>query len=124
MNKFIYYFFLGAFLLLVVYGHGQELHFENLQLKLPSTEVHQVIEDGNGFIWIATDAGVCKYDGNNLTTYTVEDGLPENVVLKMKMDLKKRIWFSTLSGYFCYYENGHFVSIAANPNFKNFTPLK
>ncbi|HET6225034.1 MAG TPA: two-component regulator propeller domain-containing protein [Bacteroidia bacterium] len=108
-----------VFLILSISSIAQELSFENLQLKLPSTEVHQIIEDAEGFIWIATDAGACKYDGTNLTTYTVKDGLPENVVLRMQMDSKNRIWFNTLSNYFCYFDKGHFVSIAANPVIKN-----
>jgi hypothetical protein len=116
-------FYFLVFFTLTINCLAQELSFENLQLKLPSTEVHQIIEDAEGFIWIATDAGVCKYDGNNLTTYTSKDGLVENVVLRMKMDSKNRIWFNTLSGFFCYYEKGRFVSIAANPDFKKMSPL-
>jgi hypothetical protein len=107
------------FTLLIVFGYGQELHFENVALKgLPSTEVYRIIQDADGFIWIATDAGVCKYDGNNLTTYTTENGLPENVVLRMFMDSKKRIWFNTLAGTIFYYEKERFITIAANPQLK------
>src|SRR3954469_7524534 len=112
------------FFVFIESSHAQELHFENLSLKgLPSTEVYEVFQDSNGFIWMATDAGICKYDGNTLTTFTVKDGIPENVVLKIKEDAKKRVWFNTLSGYFFYYENGHFKQIAANPNLKKHYPV-
>lgn len=110
--KKLYLFIFTAFILK---GAAQELNFEKLELKgLPSSEAHQILQDSSGFFWIATDAGVCKYDGNKLTTYTVKDGIPENVVLKMTLDSKKRIWFTTLSGRFFYYENDHFTQIAAN----------
>src|SRR4051812_6995943 len=92
--KWIYFF---VFLVFKQTSSSQELNFENLQVKLPSTELYQVFQDSKGFIWIATDAGICKYDGNTLTTFTVKDGLPENVVLKIKEDAKKRVWFYTLS---------------------------
>src|SRR3954467_11951456 len=112
-------FCLFIFLVFTQISNAQELSFENIQLKdFPSTETHKILQDGEGFIWIATDAGICKYDGSNLTTYTVKDGIPENVVLKMVLDSKNRVWGCTLSGYFFYYEKGHFVSIAANPNLK------
>lgn len=94
---------------------AQELYFENANLEnLPSTETYQVFQDSQGFIWIATDAGICKYDGTTNTIYTVKDGISENVVLRIYEDRRKRVWFSTLSGYFFYYENGSFHEIAAN----------
>jgi len=108
-------------ILLLLFGvsYAQELSFENVQLKgLPSTEVYKVLQDADGFMWFATDAGVCKYDGNTLTTYTAADGLRENPVIKMKLDSKKRIWFVTPSGYFFYYDKGHFTQLAANNAFK------
>ncbi|HET6227406.1 MAG TPA: two-component regulator propeller domain-containing protein [Bacteroidia bacterium] len=120
MNKLILNCLL--FILLITSGYGQELHFENVQLKdLPSTEVYRILQDTEGYIWMATDAGVCKYDGTNLTTYTTENGLPENVVLSMLMDAKGRIWFNTLSGFFFYYEKGHFITIAGNAQLKKLT---
>jgi ligand-binding sensor domain-containing protein len=119
MNKVKIHYLLIVFLLLGLIIHAQKIHFENLQLKgLPSTEVYKVIQDKDGFMWFATDAGVCKYDGKTLTTYTVADGLSENAVIKMKLDSKKRIWFATPAGYFFYYDNGHFTQIAANPGLK------
>ncbi|HRG54105.1 MAG TPA: two-component regulator propeller domain-containing protein, partial [Bacteroidia bacterium] len=111
MKRFIFI----CFLILTLNNFAQELSFENLQLKgLPSSEVHQIAQDKDGFIWMATDAGLCKYDGNKLITYTVKDGISENVVLKIRKDNKKRLWFLTLSGYFFYLENGRFIQIAAN----------
>jgi hypothetical protein len=107
------------FILLTVNVRSQELHFENLPIKgLPSTETYQVLQASDGMIWMATDAGICKYDGTTATTYTIKDGISENVVLKIYEDKKKRIWFNTLSGYFFYYENGHFIEIAANQQLK------
>lgn len=115
MKRFIFI----CFLILTLNNFAQELHFEKLDLKnLPSTETYEILQDKQGFIWIATDAGLCKYDGNNLITYTVKDGIPENVILFIKEDAQNRVWFLTLSGYFFYYENEKFVQIAANAELK------
>jgi streptogramin lyase len=114
MKRFILIFFL----LITTSFQAQELNFENAQLRLPSTEVYQVFQDSKGFIWIVTDAGVCRYDGNTLKTFTVKDGICENVVLKIKEDSQKRVWFFTVSGYFFYYENGRFTNILANTQLK------
>ncbi|MCB0738748.1 MAG: hypothetical protein KDC92_14635, partial [Bacteroidetes bacterium] len=51
---------------------------------LPSNEVYSFALDKNGFIWIATDNGLCKFDSEQFQVFTKKDGLPENVVLKVK----------------------------------------
>jgi ligand-binding sensor domain-containing protein/two-component sensor histidine kinase len=99
---------------------AQELFFSRSIAfqNLPSVETYHVMQDSKGFIWITTDGGLCRYDGNTLTTFTVKDGISENVVLKGYEDKKGRLWFSTLSGYFFYYENNRFYPIAANEELK------
>ena len=70
---------------------------------LPSSETYYVTQDSKGYLWIATDAGVVKYDGYQFKTYTTSDGLPDNTVFKIHEDKHGRIWFSTYSGRFAYY---------------------
>ena len=62
---------------------------------LPSSTVYRIIQDRKGFIWIATDAGVCRYDGNKFERFTVKDGLPNNEILGLYEDNLGRIWFYT-----------------------------
>ncbi len=81
-------------------------------------ETYHCIQDRKGFLWFTSDAGICRYDGNELKVFTSQDGLPENVVFEIYEDHKGRIWFNTLSGYFFYYYNGQFHSIAANEQLK------
>ena len=38
--------------------------------------VAAIAQDGNGLLWVATDDGVYRYDGQQFTHYTVQDGLP------------------------------------------------
>jgi len=37
---------------------------------LPSNEVYSLLIDQKGFLWAATDAGICKYDGVNFISYS------------------------------------------------------
>jgi hypothetical protein len=113
-------FYLFFLFLLTARLSAQELFFSppsNFQ-NLPSFETYDVLQDRKGFIWITTDAGICRYDGNKLTIYTVKEGISENVVFKAYEDGRKRIWFNTISGYFFYFENNGFHSIAANEELK------
>lgn len=70
---------------------------------LPSSETYYVTQDSKGYLWIATDAGVVKYDGYQFKTYSTADGLPDNTVFKIHEDKYGRIWFSSYSGRFAYY---------------------
>jgi ligand-binding sensor domain-containing protein/two-component sensor histidine kinase len=116
MKRLLFLFFF----LLLNKAHAQELFFSNPASfqNLPSSETYQIFQDSKGIIWVCTDAGICRYNGNSLTTFTTKDGISENVVLRAYEDDKKRIWFNTLSGYFFYYENKIFHAIAANEELK------
>jgi ligand-binding sensor domain-containing protein len=83
---------------------------------LPSSECYTVMQDSKGFLWIATDAGIVKYDGYQFKTYNSTQGLPDNTVFKIHEDRHGRIWFSSYSGQFAYYkhETDSIYTILAN----------
>lgn len=96
---------------------------------LPSSEVYEVHQDRKGFLWIATDNGVVKFDGSQMTTYHTKDGLSDPVVFGFQEDSKNRLWFRTYSGRLSYYENGKIIQYPYNdklttlnvPGLLNFT---
>lgn len=110
------------FLLLTINAPAQELFFSKPSYlkNLPSAETYDVFQDSKGFIWICTDAGLCLYKGNTLKIFTTKDSISENVVLRSYEDAKGRVWFSTLSGTFFYYENEQMHAIAANKLLKKY----
>lgn len=59
---------------------------------LPSNNVYRVLEDDKGFLWIATDAGVARFDGKNFQRYTTRNGLPDNEVFYLEKERDGRIW--------------------------------
>lgn len=72
---------------------------------LPSSETYTVFQDSKGYIWIASDMGVSRFDGYNFKVFTTEDGLTDNTVFRFYEDPKGRIWCCTFSGRLCYYFN-------------------
>ena len=44
---------------------------------LLSRLVLDMVEDGNGFLWISTGAGLQRFDGNNFETISAQEGLPQ-----------------------------------------------
>jgi signal transduction histidine kinase len=73
---------------------------------LPSSETYYVFQDKQGFIWIATDQGVARFDGYEMTVFRATDGLEDPVVFGISQDHRGRIWFRTYSGRLFFYENG------------------
>jgi len=93
----------------------------NTENGLPSNETYKIIEDRNGYIWIATDRGIAKYDGYNFQVFTTEDGLTNNVIFWIYEDHKGRIWFSGMDNSLCYYENGKITKHPASDQLKSIT---
>ena len=108
MQHIILYSFVLLFICLTGDLHAQELRysFKNYTPSdgLPSSEVHRVLKDSKHYMWFATDHGVCRYNGYRFETFN----LPDNSILGLYEDYKKRIWAHSFSGMLFYFENGKF----------------
>lgn len=82
-------------------------YFRNFSVDegLPSSETYGVFQDKKGYIWIAGDLGVSRFNGTEFINYSVKEGLPENTILKMFEDKKGRIWFVSVSAKLSYFYN-------------------
>lgn len=81
---------------------------------LSSVETYDVMQDSKGYIWVASDAGVSRFDGYSFRNFTSMDGLSDNTVFGINEDHKGRIWFRTLSGRISYFENDSIYSLQCN----------
>lgn len=72
---------------------------------LPSNECHAVLQDSLGYIWIATDRGLVKYDGYGFKVYGTKQGLMDLSCLNIKMDHKGDIWIHTFSNKIFIYDS-------------------
>ncbi|NTE01384.1 diguanylate cyclase [Agrobacterium tumefaciens] len=77
---------------------------------LASNNCYYILQDKKGFIWIATDNGLSRFDGTNFQNFTIEDGLPDTQILQMKEDKSGRIWFFALNGQLSYLKDGKFYN--------------
>lgn len=69
---------------------------------LPSTYVNALEEDAAGYLWVATQDGLARYDGVEFTIYrhAVDDAttLPGNAVQVLHVDAQDRIWVGAEGG--------------------------
>lgn len=81
---------------------------------LPSNETYCIHQDQQGYIWIGTDRGLCRYNGYEFETFTTSDGLTDNVIFNIYEDDWGRMWFRTYNHTLCYYHNGKFFEFKYN----------
>lgn len=72
---------------------------------LPASRVYESYQDSRGFLWLATEFGLSKYDGHSFTNYTVKDGLYVNDVWGLFEDSQNRIWIKCFSPELIYVQN-------------------
>lgn len=64
---------------------------------LPDMEIYGLYQDNRGYMWIATDAGLCRYDGKNITTYN-HPLQKSTSAASIQEDSKGNIWYKNFSG--------------------------
>lgn len=76
---------------------------------LPQNTVHAILQTRDGFLWIATEGGLVRFDGEQFVTYTSEKypQIPSDVVYGLMQDHASVLWIST-SGGLASYSHGHF----------------
>lgn len=70
---------------------------------LPSSSIYKSVLDSHGFLWIATDNGIAKFDGKNFKTYSTAQGLPDNEITDIFIDSNQRIWVTPFRRTAAYY---------------------
>lgn len=66
---------------------------------LPSAEVHKVFQDRLGYIWFAIySSGLVRYNGVQMETYGLDEGLRDLTVWDLIEDPSGRLWVSSNAG--------------------------
>ena len=95
----------------------QSISFKKFPLKesLPNSTVKRIFQDQRGYIWLGTEAGICRYDGYKLITIKSNIEHPNLLtsgnILCITEDKKHRIWFGTDRGVNIIDENNQVISL-------------
>jgi len=69
---------------------------------LPNSLINKIVEDRDGMVWIATEDGLCKYNGSQFVTYFNEEGNPHslvsNFVRTLIVDNDNHVFVGTIQG--------------------------
>jgi two-component sensor histidine kinase len=91
-----------AWVPLIAQEDSADFHHFTTADGLPSNNIYSVIKDRLGYIWMATDNGVVKYNGSSFRIFNTNDGLSSNDVWRVYEDKSGRIWLLTNSYYIGY----------------------
>ncbi|WP_075602012.1 hybrid sensor histidine kinase/response regulator [Saccharicrinis aurantiacus] len=82
---------------------SQNKRFFDYNQGLSNSLINDIHQDHLGFIWIATEDGLNRFDGIKFTTFTKEsNNLKANYITKVKEDTKGNLWVGLFNGLLKY----------------------
>src|ERR1035437_10021482 len=87
-------FLFALFFLKLILCEAQHGDYSSFTINdgLPGNNVYRCVEDDKGFLWVATDAGIARFDGKYFQVFTTQQGLPDNEVLAVVKEKNGCIW--------------------------------
>ena len=84
---------------------------------LPQNSIGEVLLARNGFLWVGTFGGLCRFDGSSWRTFdtSVAPGLGGNRVLALHEDPDGTLWIGTERGGVARYRDGAFTQLPGWP---------
>lgn len=101
------------FVFINVYLSAQNYQFKNFSVDNGITQpyAYTIIQDKNGYLWIGTGEGFCKYDGIKFKTYYTKEGLADNFVTTSYKDKNRNIWIGHNQGNVTFFDGKIFKPI-------------
>src|SRR5579862_9296926 len=101
-----------------------EIHLKHLTLDqgLSANDVHSIIQDRKGFIWLATFSGLSRYDGNSVTVFRHDSKNPKSIssdlISRLLVDHRGTLWIGTSTEGICRYNDmtGEFIPFRSVPD--------
>lgn len=125
--KTLFFFCCHLLLAAFTFVNAQTGRFYSTDKELSNSLINKVYQDKRGFIWVATEDGLNKFDGNRFIVYKKNknepDALLNNYVKTLFEDSKGRFWVACINGIQIYDQATHtFQSIPIRHNRDNMAP--
>jgi ligand-binding sensor domain-containing protein/serine phosphatase RsbU (regulator of sigma subunit) len=99
---------------------SQTYNFNHYSLKdgLIQSNVNDILQDKEGFMWFATDGGLSKFNGQKFINYSTNDGLSEASVNTICEDNEGKLWIGHSYGKISIYDGKTFQNFSVDSNVK------
>ncbi len=76
---------------------------------LPQSRIRAIVQTRDGYIWLGTDGGLMRFNGERFTGFTVQSGdLKDNEVWALQEDNEGSLWIGTYGGGITRLKDGRF----------------
>ncbi len=77
---------------------------------LPQNNVNAIVQDGLGFLWVGTENGLARFDGQEFKVFDTHNtpALKSNRITSLLWSGDKYLWIGTAGGSLTIYENNRF----------------
>ncbi len=104
---------------------SQKYFFSNYSIKegLAHSQIKDIVQDSNGYIWLGTKIGLSKFDGEKFNNFSSKDGLAEKGVSTICIDNNGVMWMGHFFGGLSIYRDGKFTEIILDSNKSDITSI-
>lgn len=87
-------------------GAQERSYMEQLSVDegLPHTDVSSIVQDSDGYIWIGTYSGLCRYDGVEMTVYDMSNSILESSRIRSLLLAGSLLYIGTENGGLTVYD--------------------
>jgi len=78
--------------------------------SVANVKVRAIAQSADRYLWLATNLGLVRYDGEAFTFFTTKDGLPGNSLFSLAVDRLGQLWIATNVGL-CVYDGETFTHL-------------
>jgi len=110
-----------SFFLLPISGLAQTYQFSTYGLDEGMFDkfTYTINQDQQGFLWIGTGNGLCRFDGKEFENEFKGDSIPTSIAHTSLLDSKGRLWFGHENGLLSVYHDGAFRLIEPSDNHRS-----
>jgi ligand-binding sensor domain-containing protein/signal transduction histidine kinase/HPt (histidine-containing phosphotransfer) domain-containing protein/ActR/RegA family two-component response regulator len=82
------------------------------QEGLPQFSIHHITQTADGYLWLATQAGLARFDGSRFAVFDNRNtpALRTNVIWALHPDRAGNLWIGTVTGGLVRYRDGEFTT--------------
>ena len=82
---------------------------------LAQSRIRAILQTRDGYIWLGTDGGLVRFNGEHFNQYSVESGdLKDNEVWTLQEDDEGSLWIGTYGGGLTQLKGGHFKTFTTS----------
>jgi diguanylate cyclase (GGDEF)-like protein len=100
---------------------SQQFSFSDTNDGLGNLNVNCIAQDRSGYLWVGTENGLYRYDGNRFQQFGSSDGLAEHAIQSLFLGLDGTLWVGTTSSIYFHLPNGKFAPVSPPAPFNQFS---